>query len=293
MITVSVVIPTKNRFNSVVDSIESVLKQSFPILEILVVDDCSEQGVCQLVELFKNEERVQILENKVSIGAGAARNIGIRAAKGDWVAFLDDDDVWLQDKIRKQIALIENNLNAVACTCSHFRIKAARATKIFNVRLPNNIEEIYKENTLGGCSNLIANREVLSQIGGFNPRLKSCQDWDMWIRLFLCGKILTSSEPLLLYNESGGVKITKNIESLYKGRLAWYRLYSKRMHPKTRRSALIDVLFYRSLFSLATSRVAFLTLKIICTVVYCRSGRLKIVFLREYLYQIIRMILKM
>jgi glycosyltransferase involved in cell wall biosynthesis len=293
MMSVSVVIPTKNRFDSVVASIQSVLNQTFPILEILVIDDCSDDGINHLNEFFKNEERVQIWGNKLSIGAGAARNIGIQAAKGDWIAFLDDDDIWMRDKIDKQIALLEINPNAVACTCSHFRIKASSATRIYDVRLPENIDLIYRQNTLGGCSNLIAKRKVLCQIGGFNPRLKSCQDWDIWIKLFQYGKIVSCTEPLLLYRDWGGVKITRNVESLYKGRLAWYQLYSKKMSPETKRSVLIDLLFYRSLYAVSTAKTSLLTLKIICTVLYFRTGRLKIVFLREYFYQIIKVIFKM
>jgi glycosyltransferase involved in cell wall biosynthesis len=100
--TIAVVIPTYNRANTIVASIESVLSQSYPINEILIVDDHSTDDTIKQLDKFKDD--IIILHTKNRLGAQAARNIGIKAAKSEWIAFLDSDDEWLPNKIIKQVS---------------------------------------------------------------------------------------------------------------------------------------------------------------------------------------------
>ena len=99
---VSVIIPTRNRAKFLARAIESVLKQKYSKIECIVVDDASMDNTKEAVLAF-NDSRILYLRNKVRIKASGSRNRGIKAAKGHYIAILDDDDEWLPDKIKKQV----------------------------------------------------------------------------------------------------------------------------------------------------------------------------------------------
>src|SRR3954471_3920817 len=101
---VSVVVPTHNRADVVGRAVASVLAQTERDLEVIVVDDASTDGTAQrLAELAKGDDRIRIIANAVALGGGGARNAGIAASRGQWVAFLDDDDEWLPAKLAIQL----------------------------------------------------------------------------------------------------------------------------------------------------------------------------------------------
>ncbi len=104
--TVSVIIPTYNRANLVSRAIKSVLNQTYQDFEIIVVDDCSEDNTEEIVKSF-NDSRIRYIKHKKNKGGSAARNTGIKRARGKYIAFLDDDDEWLPSKLEKQIMLFE------------------------------------------------------------------------------------------------------------------------------------------------------------------------------------------
>src|ERR1700683_1346744 len=115
MVDVSVVIPTHNRALQVKEAIDSVLAQSEPVREIIVVDDGSTDDTQKQLSTYADRVRVLILQGE---GASAARNSGIRAALGQWIAFLDDDDVWLPAKIERQMMLARQNPKLALIYCS-------------------------------------------------------------------------------------------------------------------------------------------------------------------------------
>lgn len=118
MYSVSVVIPVRNRPGAIVRAIESVFSQSVTVLEVIVVDDASTDNTVSIVEnLAKLEPRIRLIALRENRGGGFARNVGIDAANGDLIAFLDSDDFWLPGKLEKQLALIEGSSD-VLCFCN-------------------------------------------------------------------------------------------------------------------------------------------------------------------------------
>ena len=104
--TISVIIPTYNRSHTIEKSLDSVFNQTYIVNEIIVVDDCSTDNTIDILNLYKDQ--ITVLQTEINLGAQIARNIGINAAKSDWIAFLDSDDEWLSDKIEKQISALHN-----------------------------------------------------------------------------------------------------------------------------------------------------------------------------------------
>ena len=105
---VSIVMPSYNTEKYIVDSIDSVLKQTYTNWELIIVDDCSTDNTEKVVASY-NDERIKFIKKEVNSGAGESRNIALREAKGKWIAFLDSDDTWLPEKLEKQIEFMLEN----------------------------------------------------------------------------------------------------------------------------------------------------------------------------------------
>ena len=115
---VSVVIPTRNRRDRLERAIKSAKVQTWPTIEIIVVDDASSDGTQLFLQKRVSEDaRVQVVRNEVPRGGGGARNQGVAVARGQYIAFLDDDDTWLPEKLAEQVALMKANPGASAVSC--------------------------------------------------------------------------------------------------------------------------------------------------------------------------------
>ena len=117
----TVVIPTYNRSNLLKRAVVSVLDQTFDDFEIIIIDDHSTDDTCSVVSSF-SDPRIKYAINHRKKGACGARNTGIFVAKGKWVAFLDDDDVWLPDKLEYQYELAQNVDETVGLICTDYAI---------------------------------------------------------------------------------------------------------------------------------------------------------------------------
>lgn len=106
---VSIIMPSYNTGKYIVESIESVLRQTYSNWELIIVDDCSTDNTDEVVASYLNDSRIKYLKNEKNSGAAVSRNYALREAKGKWIAFLDSDDLWLPDKLKKQIQFMKNN----------------------------------------------------------------------------------------------------------------------------------------------------------------------------------------
>ena len=113
---VSIIMPSYNTGRFISESIESVLSQTYDNWELLIVDDCSNDNTDEVVESFLCDKRIKYFKNTVNSGAAVSRNRALREAKGRWIAFLDSDDLWMKDKLEKQIHFMECNGYAFSCT---------------------------------------------------------------------------------------------------------------------------------------------------------------------------------
>lgn len=206
---VSCIIPTFNRGEKIGKALESVITQSYRNIEILVVDDQSVDNTKEIVEEYvKTDARIKYLLNPTK-GANNARNHGITNAKGEYIALLDDDDVWLETKIQKQLNVF-NQLNDKygVVYCSFLRKKMNKNTykqhpsKLSRIKNGNILKRLLKRNFIG-TPTLFIKTEVFNKSGLFNPNYKSFQDWELLIRIAKDYNFYYLQEPLVHVFESG------------------------------------------------------------------------------------------
>lgn len=186
---VSVVIPTCDRSEFLVDAVRSALSQTVEILEVIVVDDASTKDPGPALALFGDRVHLERLPQRS--GANVARNRGIDLARGDVVGFLDDDDVWQPDKTATQLAAMAKG-DYGACLCRTLSSKAGRdpGTVVDEVDA-----DWLRRGTPCGTSGLLIRRDVVAEMR-FDPALPRAQDWDLFVRLVQRGPIAIVSRPL-------------------------------------------------------------------------------------------------
>lgn len=197
--TISVVIPTYNRPEFLLEAVQSALDQTVDILEVIVVDDVSDQDPSVLLAQFGEKLRCVSLAQKG--GGNVARNRGIELARGDLIGFLDDDDIWLPQKLHAQITAMGQNYDA--CLCASQEVGSPpKPPRI----LPEVTGEVLKRSTPCGTSGLLATRKVL-QTENFDPSIKRGQDWDLFVRLAQHKPLAFVGQPLYL-RRTGHDRIT-------------------------------------------------------------------------------------
>jgi len=181
--SVSVIIPTYNRSAYLVGAIESVLSQSYCDLEIIVVDDGSTDNTQDVISGYGDRVRYLFQENK---GPSSARNLGISAAEGDLIAFLDSDDLWRRDKLEKQVELFEQNSNIGLVASGHDLVNE-RGELISNYSLKSTeLKQLHKKQMLRNLfstPSVIVRKSCFQSVGVFNEKLYFAEDWDMWLRI--------------------------------------------------------------------------------------------------------------
>lgn len=209
---VSVVIVTYNKADTIVAAIDSVLRQTFRDFEVLVVDDGSTDQTPRLVRAYG--DRVRYLP-KTNGGTGSARNLGIAQSRGAFVAFLDGDDLWLPDKLTRQLAVFERAPEILAVQCSaHCVDNMLRAfeSRRCDPQDDTLIDFLMFKNLPAFSSAVVVRREVFDRIGGFGTDLVILSDWDMACRLAQAGTFRSLPDFLVLYrhypnNQSRSVDI--------------------------------------------------------------------------------------
>jgi glycosyltransferase involved in cell wall biosynthesis len=182
---VSVIIPTYNRVGTLGRAIRSVLAQTHQDFEIVTVDDGSTDRTPELIESLE-DPRLRFVRHERNLGAGAARNTGVRRARGACLAFLDSDDEWTADTLRQQMRTIEAGgyLSGVAYAGIVSLDDDGHVRWTF---LPDRSglsqQDFLVSNQIPALSGVLVRREYFERVGGFDESLPSCQDWDLYLRL--------------------------------------------------------------------------------------------------------------
>ncbi len=177
---ISVVIPTHNRAQMLKRAIKSILAQTYNNFEIIIVDDFSQDDTFSVVKNFNNK-KIKYIKNKIPKGAAKSRNIGIRNSQGEFIAFLDDDDEWLPQKIEKQLKLFQNskdkNLGMVYGWMEYFYNN--KSLGILTPKLKGYIfPKTLSKQPIGGCPTFFLRKKIFKKINGFNESLKRGEDGD-------------------------------------------------------------------------------------------------------------------
>ena len=203
---ISVVISAYNRPDYLQESLDSALRQTVQPLEIIVVDDCSPANLQSVVESFGGP--AYYLRMARNGGANRARNAGVRHARGQYIAFLDDDDIWLPHKLERQLSQLGN----VTACLSGFEV--LDTGKVFVRPLSLITEDLLRKgNQYCGMSGLICERRWLLE-NPLDESLKNGQDWDIFVRLAQQAPIPYVPESLFLYRRGRHASITSNMKSL-------------------------------------------------------------------------------
>jgi len=204
---ISVVIPTYNCAKFLPGAISSVIEQTYKIIEIIVVDDCSHDDTEQVVKRFPmgiyNIKYIKHDENK---GISATRNTGIATAKGEFIAFLDADDIWAPHKLEYQYKIFKENpqLGLVFTGYKLIDLNKRIMREYLPPRFKNQndfIKNLLIRNVVNPTSSVLIKKECIEKVGLFDTSLKVAEDWDMWIRIAHKYKFGTVESPCVTYRE--------------------------------------------------------------------------------------------
>lgn len=244
---VTAIITTYQRNENILKrAIDSVINQNYEDLELIIVDDNGIESsyhnmVLNLVKKYSNN-KIQLISHRNNEGVQKARNNGIKEAKGEFIALLDDDDEWLENKITEQIKLFQGDLNEsvaiVYCWYNLIRIDSSGNRNVQLIKTPEYeqqkvIKELIKTNFIGSNSFPLLRKKYVEKVRLYDESLLSSQDWDLWIRLSNTYEVRCVKEPLVNYYEHKGEKITSNPKARIKGSKIFYSKYKDLIESDT------------------------------------------------------------
>jgi glycosyltransferase involved in cell wall biosynthesis len=226
---ISIIITTKNREDLLKRAISSVINQTYSNLEIIIINDASEDNTKEILEEFeKLDSRIKVIHNKKTLGSNPSRNIAIDIAKGKFIAGLDDDDEFMPNRIE---VLLKNYDEKYAFVTSWNIVIKKGGIKSF--RQPK--EEIELNDVL--VDNLLMNQGLIEKqriinANMYDEKLVSCQDYDMWLRLILkYGKVKVVQEYLQLIHEDDNITRISTLSKIkFSGYLKFYKKYKYLMN---------------------------------------------------------------
>jgi glycosyltransferase involved in cell wall biosynthesis len=225
---VSVIIPTRNRAESVLNALQSVFRQTYAAIEIVVVDDASEDTTPKELASLNGPFPMKILRNNMPIGAAASRNRAIRESTGIYIAGLDDDDTWEAGRISLLVKYFRAECSGVT---SYDRMISDSVNRVWRKKHRITHNDLLYYNMAG--NQVLTKKEYLEEVGGYDESLPAAQDYDLWIRLSdLFGPIITI--PKVLQNirvETDRERITTSEKALI-GYRACLEKHKAKMNPK-------------------------------------------------------------
>ena len=239
---VSVIITTYGREEKLLlEAIKSVQNQSYQNIEIIIIDDNGKGSELQRKNeiLLKKYTDIIYIANIVNSGAQISRNKGILRASGEYIACLDDDDIWVKDKIEKQVKLMEKEkLDLVFCNGYRFYNNNINNRKIYQINFISNriidFNTELKNDCIGSTSHPLMRKECFAKTGLFDIDMPARQDYEMWLRFCKYYKVKGINEPLFYYRYHDGDRITKS----YKKEITSYKLLLKKYREDYKKDSI-------------------------------------------------------
>lgn len=208
---ISVVMPAYKCANVIVQAIESALAQDVD-LEVIVINDCSPENLDAVMEVFRQDPRVVYVKNERNLGAARSRNKGVEMARGDYVAFLDSDDMWRPGKLSRQLSIMKAE-DTVLCSTARELItpEGEHTGRVIPVKEEISYRELLKHNSIN-CSSVLIRREVALEFPMEHE--DSHEDYITWLKVLKkYGSSVGINEPLLLYRLSNTGKSGNKLKS--------------------------------------------------------------------------------
>ena len=230
---VSVIITTHNRCNLLERAIQSVLNQIYKDFELIVVADGCTDGTDSLMKKYESEKRIQYIHYSPAKGGNYARNKGVQNSRGEFIAFLDDDDEWLPEKLELQVAKIREDPE---CVLVYTGIRVVYVNECIEYSsIPKANGDLSKvllfNNIIGSTSTPLITKSVLDNSGLFDEQLGALQDYDLWLRISEFGKVLVIPKEMVnYYNYTTGKQVSA-ITDRYVDAIAYInKKYSRRIN---------------------------------------------------------------
>ncbi|MEM7714189.1 MAG: glycosyltransferase [Cyanobacteria bacterium P01_A01_bin.68] len=197
----SIIIPAYNAIKYLPETLESVLKQTFTNFEVLIIDDGSSDSIVEWAADII-DPRVKLISQN-NQGVSAARNTGIKKSKGEYIAFLDADDLWEATKLEKQLQCFKNNpsLGLVHTAMILIDEEGKSLGRTFTSNVDGDaLKALLEQNTIV-TSSVTVRRNCLETVGNFDNKLRSSEDWELWVRLAYRYPFALIKEPLVFYRQ--------------------------------------------------------------------------------------------
>jgi glycosyltransferase involved in cell wall biosynthesis len=244
---VTVILATHNRRELVGRAIRSVLSQTFPNWNLLIVDDGSSDGTETELSAYANDKRITIIRLDPARGGAAARNAGLDVAQGDLIAFLDDDDVWHPAKLQAQVSFLDLNPDVDIVSCSFVRL-GDHSSRIVRFEGVYTAEDIAICNSLGSFSFCMVRRDAVGA-SRIDDSLRACQDWSLWLQVLQrpSGRGVTLPDVLVDYDDTSKPCLTKRYGDTLRSYVRFLQGFWHTLAPEVRLYHLACVRFRRVL----------------------------------------------
>lgn len=200
-------------------AIQSVLNQTFQDFEIVIVDDNSGDDTQEVVRGF-SDPRIRYIAHRTNWRVGAARNTGVLNSSGQFVAFLDDDDEWLSEKLERQLELFGRCASVTGAVYTGFHMMDRRTGRTVQMVRPSKrghiLHELCRHNCVGTASTVILRRECFEEVGLFDETIDFGEEYDMWIRVAHAFDFAFLPEPLVRYSVHGN-RLSTNYGVMIRG----------------------------------------------------------------------------
>ena len=237
---VSVIMPTYNQAQFINQSINSVLNQTYKNLELIIIDNYSADDTEKMVSSCKtNDSRVKYTKFSNNGVIAASRNLGIKMARGEFIAFIDSDDLWLPEKLEIQIERFKKDSQIDLLYCRNIWVLADGRKRLKRLKDVRTFNSLIFSNSIT-CSSVVAKKEVLTEAALFDedPYLVTMDDTELWLRLLYKGaKIRSLSQPLVIYRVHGGSNL----------RAGHYKVGTKNFYMCSRLFLKLDIAGYSQL----------------------------------------------
>ncbi|MCL6272209.1 glycosyltransferase [Sansalvadorimonas sp. 2012CJ34-2] len=224
---VSVVITCYNHVNYIADAVNSVLSQTYKNLELIVVDDGSTDGSSEVLDQLSQQAGFTVIHQK-NAGVSAAMNKGLSLCSGEYIATLDSDDMFLADKLQKQVTYLENHKDVAICGGGMLIVDedgTISAPKRFPPERMLDFEDVFceKQDIIPSSSALVR-REVFDKVGGYSSDVR-IQDLYFWLKVTAAGYQISALHDVLIYYRKHESNSSKNYEAVYRDTLVIYSLF--------------------------------------------------------------------
>ena len=239
---VSVIIPTYNHSHYILETLQSVFDQNFTDYEIIVVNDGSPDDAAQILAPLVAQGEIEYIEQP-NAGQAAARNRGLARAQGEFIAFLDDDDLWPPDKLEWQTACLEAHSDVVfvSGTVQEIDDQGREWGRPYGPMGTVSFESLFGGNPFISPGQILIRASAFQKTGGLNTTLWGTDDFDLWFRLAQHGKIVTSPRLALFYRRHSG-NASRNATKMFVNCLKTVKIHLEKV-PRRKRAW-----FYRGIY---------------------------------------------